>query len=129
MKKFHFGTTLPIQLLLNLLYFLTDDSPGKTENQSLNQSVATKADITFIVEATGDDLQFQWQKDGEDIDSNDCRFSFNQTDYSTSSTLQIQCVGKSDKGHYKCLVKSPVKESGRESLHAAELQVCKFMPT
>ena len=85
-----------------------------------NQSVATEADMIFTVEATGDDLQFQWQKDGKDIDSNDCLSS--PTDH--SSTLQIQCV---EKGHYKCLVKSSVEESRKKSLHAAELQACKFM--
>ena len=83
--------------------------------------------MTFSVETTGDDFQFRWQKDGEDIDSNDCRFTFSQTDH--SSTLQIQCVEKNDKGHYSCLVKNPVKESRRKSLHAAELQDCKFMAT
>ena len=85
-----------------------------------NQSTATGADITFTVEATEDDLQFQWQKNGEDIASNNCQFSFNQTD--CSSTLRIQFVGKSDKDHYKCLVK-------RKSLRTctSELQVCKFI--
>ena len=83
------------------------------------QSVATGADITFSVEATGDDLQFQWLKDEEDIDRNDCQFSFSQTDH--SSTLQILGVETSDKGHYKCLVKSPVEKSRSKSLHESEL--------
>ena len=87
-----------------------------------------EADITFTVEATEDhDLQFQWQKDGKDIDSDESQFPPSRTGH--SSTLRIQSVGKSDKGHYKCLVKSPVEKSRRKSLHAAELQVCKFTAT
>ena len=115
--KLNLSTTLPIYFLLHL-FFLTDNSSRKPVTLE-NQSVATEADITFTVEATGDDLQFQWQKDGKDIDSNDCLPS--PTDH--SSTLQIQCV---DKGHYRCLVKSSVEESRKESLHGAELQSCKF---
>ena len=87
-----------------------------------NQSVASGADITFSVETTEDHLQFQWQKDEKDIDSDESQFSLSQT--VRSSTLQIR-----DKGHYKCLVKSPVEKSERKSLHAAELQVCKFIAT
>ena len=86
------------------------------------------ADITFSVETTEDhDLQFQWQKDGKDIDSDESQFSLSQTVH--SSILRIQCVEKSDKGHYKCFVKSPVERSRIKSLHAAELQVCKFIAT
>ena len=87
-----------------------------------------EADITFSVETTEDhDLQFQWQKDGTDIDSDEYQFPASRTGH--SSTLRIQCVEKSDKGHYKCLVKSPVEKSRRKSLHTAELQVCKFIAT
>ena len=90
-----------------------------------NQSVATGGGITFTVEATEDhDLQFQWQKDGKDIDSDESQFPPSRTGH--SSTLQIQFVGKSDKGHYKCLVKSPLEKS-RKSLHSSGLEVGKFI--
>ena len=123
-SSFKYYTT--ILLSSNLLFFLIDDSYRKTVTVE-NQSVATGANITFTVEAIGDDLQFQWQKNGEEIDNDESQFSLSQTVH--SSTLRIQCVGKSDKGHYKCLVKSPVERSRRKPLNTAELQVGKVMDT
>ena len=115
--------TILIYFLSYLFLFLTVDAPKITRNPK-NQSVTTGADVTFTVEATGDELHFQWQKDSQDIDSSDSRFSFHQTDDGTS-TLKIQCVKKSDKGHYKCLVKNPVEQRGKSSSEA-ELRVCAF---
>ena len=40
------------------------------------------------------------------------------------STLHIQCVKKSDKGYYRCLVKNAFEESGKLSSEA-ELGICK----
>ena len=48
-----------------ILTCLSADLPMITEH-SQNQSVASGADIAFSVEATGKDLQFQWQKGYED---------------------------------------------------------------
>ena len=79
--------------------------------------------IAFTVEATGDDLQFQWQKNGKDIDRNGSRLQCSQTDH--SSTLHIQHVKKSDQGHYKCLVKNSVEKSGTNS-DVAKLIVREF---
>ena len=88
-----------------------------------DQSETTGANINFHVEATGYDvLQFQWQKDGKDIDINEPRFSPEETE--GASTLHIQCVKKSDKGYYRCLVKNAFEESGKLS-SKAELRVCK----
>ena len=88
-----------------------------------DQSVTTGAHINFHVEATGYDvLQFQWQKDGKDIDINEPRFSSEETN--GASTLQIQCVKKRDKGYYRCIVKNAFEESGKPSSDA-ELRVCK----
>ena len=103
-------------------FFLTVDPPRITRSPE-SQSVSTGADISFSVEATGDDLHFQWQRDGVDIVSNDSRFHYNYT--RRTSTLQIHRVQKSDKGHYRCLVKNPVKKSGVLSKEA-ELAVGKF---
>ena len=67
--------------------------------------------------------QFQWQKDRVNIGSNNPRFSSHQTD--STSTFQIQRVKESDKGHYRCLVKT-VEQSGKPS-QEAELTVGKFV--
>ena len=83
----------------------------------------TGTSIAFTVEATGDELQFLWQKDDKDIDKNESQLQCSQTD--NTSTLHIQHVKKSDQGHYKCLVKNPVEKSEKTS-HEAELTVCEF---
>ena len=83
----------------------------------------TGTSAVFTVEATGDELQFQWQKDGKDIDRNESRLQHSQTD--KTSILHIQRVEKIDKGHYTCLVKNPVEVNGKVS-HVAELAVCEF---
>ena len=98
------------------------DPPSITRHPE-NKLVATGMDAVFTVEATGDDLQFQWQKDGECIDRHDPRFHCSQTD--TTSTLCIKHVLKNDEGHYKCVVKNPVAERGEVS-HEAELFVCEL---
>ena len=84
--------------------------------------MATGADITFKIVASGDDLQFQWQKDGDDIGTDESRPCSSKPNH---STLQISCVKKSDQGHYRCLVKNPVELSGTSS-YEAKLAVCKF---
>ena len=104
----------------SLVWFAID--PPKIIQQPKDQSVCTGADVTFQVKATGDNLLFQWQKDNKNIDdSNECRFSSQQTD--SISTLRIHCVKKRDEGHYKCFVKNAVEQTS----HEAELTVCKFV--
>ena len=105
-----------------LFSILVADPPEITQHPK-HQSVSPGADVAFSVEATGDDLQFQWQKDGKDIDRDESRLQYSQTD--KSSTLQIRCVEKSDKGHYGCRVRNAVENSGKTS-HTAELTVCEF---
>ena len=89
-----------------------------------SQSVATEAHTTFTVEAKGDGLQFQWQKDGIDIDSSEPRLHCDST--GDASTLHIQHTKKSDRGRYRCLIKNPVEKSGKVS-QEANLSVCKFL--
>ena len=103
--------------------FLTVDPPKITQHPE-SQSVVTGTSIAFTVEATGDELQFLWQKDGKDIDKNESRHQCSQTD--NTSTLHIQHVKKSDQGHYKCLVLNPAKENGTIS-DVAKLTVCEFV--
>ena len=98
--------------------------PPKITRDPENLSVATGADTMFRVEATGDDLQFQWQKDGTDIDSSEPRLHCNSTE--DASTLHIKDTKKSDKGHYRCLVMNPVEKMGT-TLQEANLSVCKFV--
>ena len=102
-------------LLLDLMFFHSVDPPEITQDPE-SQSIATGADASFRVEATGDELQFQWQKDERNIIDNESRFT---------SMLRIHHVQKSDKGHYRCLIKNPVEKKGKYS-HEAELTVCKL---
>ena len=86
----------------------------------VSQLVPTGAETaTFKIEATGDDLAFQWQKNGSDLHS-DRNYSGTDT-----NTLKIQHVKKSDAGHYRCLVKNQVEKDGKLSTEA-ELAVCKL---
>ena len=108
-------------LLLDLMFFHSV-YPPKIIRDPENHSVATGADTVFRVETTGDELQFQWQKDGIDIDRNEPRFQCNSA--GNASTLHIKDTNKSDKGHYRCLVKNPVERRGLPSAEA-NLSVCK----
>ena len=98
------------------------DPPKITEGPE-NQSVTTGTDATFTVEVTGDDIEFQWQKDKRNIIDNESRFKVSKT--KDTSTLCIHRVQKSDKGHYRCLIKNPLEKNGKYS-HEAELTVCKL---
>ena len=84
-------------------FFLTVDPPKITQHPE-SKSVATGASTTFTVEASGDDLQFKWKKDGKDL--HDGR-KYRGT---KTHTLHIKDVEKSDKGSYQCLVKNDVGE-------------------
>ena len=117
---------LQLQVTTNLvpvkyLFFIVD--PPKITRHPESKLVVTGTPTAFTVEATGDELQFQWQKDGEDIDRNKSWLQCSQTD--KTSTLHIQCVEKKDQGHYKCLVKNAVGKS-EEISHEAKLTVCEF---
>ena len=104
------------------IYLFTVDPPKITKHPE-SQSVVTGALVAFTVEAMGDSLQFQWQKDGKDIDGDKSRIQCSQSD--NTSTLCIQHVEKSDQGHYKCLVTNAVEKNRKPSLEA-ELTVCEL---
>ena len=89
-----------------------------------SQSVATGTDATFRVEATGYDLQLQWQKNERNIIGNESRFNFSIS--ADTSTLCIQHTEKNDKGHYRCLIKNPVEKKEKPSKKAG-LSVCKLV--
>ena len=83
--------------------------PPKVIQHPNSRSVSTGTQTTFRVEATGDDLIFQWQKNSSDV--------YNDSNYSgaDTSTLSIRRVGKNDGGCYRCLVKNEVKRDGEVS--------------
>lgn len=65
---------------------------------------------TFMVIATGDNLMYQWQRNGEDIPG------------ATSSTYTIDPVMESDEGEYRCIVSNA---AGSVTSDVALLTVCK----
>ena len=100
-------------------FFSFSVDPPKVFQHPNSQTVTTGAQTTFTVEAKGDDLTFQWQKNGSDV-HNDSNYSGTDT-----NTLRIRHVNKSDGGHYRCLVKNEVKRDGEVS-EEAELTVCEW---
>ena len=58
--------------------------------------------IEFSIEATGEKLQFQWQKDGSHLMNSDKYWGVH------TDTLYIVAVEGSDEGDYRCLVKNDV---------------------
>ena len=95
------------------------DPPKITEHPK-SQSVPTGEETTLKVEARGDDLIFQWLKNGNNLKSD--------SDYSGTytNTLNIQHVKKSDASYYRCLVKNEVKLEGDIS-EEAKLNVCECL--
>ena len=86
--------------------------------------MATGDEAIFRVRATGESLQFQWQKDRSNL-HDDSRYCDTDTD-----TLRILEVNKSDKGRYRCLVKNAVgnKCSDEALLTVGKLQDCPQLP-
>ena len=91
-----------ILLLLHLFLFLTVDPPKITQHPE-NRSVVKGVDIDFNIKATGDNLNFQWQKDGSDLSDGEKYHGVH------ADTLHIVKVEDSDKGCYRCLVKNDVE--------------------
>ena len=109
-----------VQAKLSL--FLSVNIPKITKNPE-SRLVATGVDTVFRVEARGDELEFQWQKDDMDIDSNESRLFCNRT--RDTSTLRIQHTEKGDEGRYRCIVKNRFGVGGKPS-QEADLLVCKL---
>ena len=61
-------------------------------------------DAYFRIEAVGEKLHFQWQKDGCDLSNGDKYHGIN------SNILRIVKVEVGDEGHFRCLVKNDVQE-------------------
>ena len=90
-------STLVLQSL-----FLTVDPP-KVVQHPQNQSIIPGKDIDFSIEATGGNLQFQWQKDGSDLSDGDKYYGVH------TDRLHIIMVEEGDKGRYRCLVMNKVE--------------------
>ena len=105
-------------ILKNNLFIPTVDPP-KIKLHPEIKSVTTGAGVTFTVHATGDNLHYQWQKDGIDLSDND-RYRDTDTD-----TLHIMKVEKGcSNAHYQCHVKN---EIGEEFSREAILTVSKLV--
>ena len=104
-------------MLLGIIFFLTVDLP-KINQHPKDQSVATGGDMEFSIKATGDNLLFQWKKNGHDLSDND-KYHGTKT-----HTLWIVAVEESDKAHYSCLVKNDV---GEVLSDPAILRISKFL--
>ena len=103
-----------------MIFSSLPDDPVVVTQHPVSQILSTGAETaTFKIEATGDDLTFQWQKNGSDLHSDG---NYSGTD---TNTLKIRHVKKSDAGHYRCLVKNRVEKDEKLSKEA-ELAVCKL---
>ena len=80
------------------------------------QDVLPGTAITFMVEATGSDLTYQWQKNGENL-SDDGKYSGTLT-----ATLTVRNVMEEDEGNFTCVVTNVL---GDVNSSAAELTVRK----
>ena len=101
-----------------LKFFLLTVDPPKITQHPESKSVATGTSTTFTVEAFGDDLQFQWKKDGQDL-LNGSKYRGTKT-----HTLHIKDVEKSDKGSYQCLVRN---DGGEKLSEKADFAVSKLV--
>ena len=94
----------------NSSFFLTVN-PSKITWHLENQSVAIGVNVEFSIQASGDNLHFQWQKNGNDL-VNSGKYHGVHT-----NTLHIVAAECGDKGDYRCLVKSVVDEKFSNEAH------------
>ena len=85
------------------------DPPVVTEHPK-SQSIPTGGKATFKIEARGDDVQFQWQRNGSNLKSNEMYSGTN------TNTLRVQHIKKSDEGCYSCLVRNEISETSLSAL-------------
>ena len=87
------------------------DPPVITDQPVSLALVVPGQSATFTVTATGDNLLYQWQKDGSNITSG-----------ANSATYTIAAVVESDEGAYQCVV---TNAANSVTSTAASLTVCK----
>ena len=83
--------------------------------------MAPGAIAEFQVRATGDGLQFQWQKNRNEILCDGGRYCDTDTD-----TLRIEEVEESDKGCYQCIVTSR-NDAWKKFSDEARLTISKYI--
>ena len=83
--------------------------------------MAPGTEAVFKVKATGDRLQFQWKKNGNDIHDQDSRYCGTDRD-----CLHVFMVEKGDEGCYRCCVKNYIDEKFSNN---AVLTVSEFVLT
>ena len=85
--------------------------------------MAAGTDAEFTVEATGDSLKFQWQKDCQDIIVCDGRYRGTHTD-----CLHVIDLDKSDSGRFRCHVKNYIgdKYSDEALLTVSKFFICSY---
>ena len=97
-----------IEKVISNCHFILAVDPPKITQHPESKSVASGASTTLTVEASGDDLQFKWKKDGKDL------YDGSKYQGTKTHTLHIKDVKKSDKENYQCLVKNNVGELSEE---------------
>ena len=84
--------------------------------------MAPGAIAEFQVKATGDGLQFQWQKNRKEILSDGGKYCDTDTD-----TLHIEEVEESDKGRYRCIVTAKNDAGKKKFSNEAHLTISKYI--
>ena len=92
------------------------DRPDITTQPMSQQNVVPGTNISFMVEAKGSDLTYQWQRVGVNL-TDDTKYSG-----TTSATLTVMNVVEEDEGDFTCVVTNVV---GSVTSSAAELTVRK----
>ena len=77
-----------------------------------------ESNITFMVEATGSNLTYQWQRNGGNLNDG-VKYSGTTTD-----TLTVMNVMEADEGNFTCVVTDDVNN---DTSNAAELTVRKYV--
>ena len=95
---------------LLLISFFTVKSPAIIDQPDSLQLVVPKQPVTFTVNATGDNLMYEWKMDGIAI----CG--------AKTATYTIETVSESDEGMYWCVVSNAADSI---TSTAASLTVCK----
>ena len=108
-----------ISYLSNCPFFTVD--PPKIIRHPESKTVATGADITMSVQATGDDLHYQWQKDCVNLSDDD-----RHCDTGTHTLRIVEMERSDNKARYRCHVRNEIGETfSKEALFkVGKLVVC-----
>lgn len=90
--------TICILIIIFYLFFLTV-SPANIITHPYDQTVAEGDSVTFSVDASGDGLTYQWQRNGINIEPSTGKF-----EGVSNHTLTVNNVQVEDTGLYKCIV-------------------------